>query len=198
MAGMKPVRHRNGSPYNGECSMYYIPSTDASTIGIGEAMKLVNAMDASSEVSVVAQAAAGDALIGVVVGFPSDAVGTSAIPLSGPPYRRASTGCYVLIADDPDLIFQIQEDADSGVVSAANIGAHANADIVVVSATANADVGTGISKTLLDSSTAAATSATLKILGVKRDGVNAGAQTGGAVLEVEILEHAKLVVDSIT
>ncbi len=196
--GLKPLRHRNSSPYNGECSVYYIPATDTSTIGIGECVKLVAAMDPLNEVSVVAQAAAGDALIGVVVGFASSAVGTSAIPLSGPPYRRASTACYVLVADDPDLIFQVQEDADGGVVSAANIGQHYNADIVVTSATANANTGTGMSKTMLDSSTAAATSAQLKILGVMRDKVNAGAQTGGAVLEVEILEHAKLVTDSVT
>ncbi|HEY1645635.1 MAG TPA: hypothetical protein VGF75_04655, partial [Candidatus Saccharimonadales bacterium] len=176
--GLVPVKHKNGSPYNGECNMYYIPATDTSTIGLYEAVKCVNAMDAAGQVSVVAQAAAGDALIGSIVGFVSDAVGTAALPLSGPPYRRASTACYVLVADDPDLIFQMLEDAVGGVIAAADIGSHYNADLVVVSATANADTGTGISKTMLDSSTAAATSSTLKIVGVRRDLSNAAAQTG--------------------
>jgi len=196
--GLVPVRHKNGSSYNGESNLYYIPATDTSTIGLFECVKLVNAMDPANQVSVVAQAAAGDALVGVVVGFASDAVGTAAVPLSGVPYRRASTACYVLVADDPDLIFQIQEDAVGGSVAAADIGSHYNADIIVASSTANADTGTGVSKTMLDSSTSASTSATLKILGVKRDGQNAGAQTGGAVLEVKIFEHALMVADSIT
>lgn len=191
--GLIPVRHRNGSPYNGAVSMYYIPATDTAAIGIGEAMKLVNAMDPANEVGVVTQAAAGDALIGAVVGF----VPSAAIPLNSV-YKPASTAAYVLIADDPDIIFQVQEDAVGGAVSAASIGSSFNADIVVVSATANVTTATGMSKTMLDSSTAAATSAQLKITGVMRDKVNAGAATAGAVLEVEILEHARLVVDSIT
>jgi hypothetical protein len=196
--GLVPVRKRDGSPYNGASRVYYIPSTDTSTIGLYECVKLVNAMDPNNEVAVVAQAAAGDALIGVVVGFTTSAVGTAALPLSGVPYRRASTACYVLVADDPSLVFQVQEDAVGGAVSAADIGQSANVDIIVASATANADTGTGVSKTMLDSSTAVVTSAQLKIVGVKRDGVNSGALTSGSVLEVEILEHARLVVDSIT
>ena len=190
--GLVPVRHRNGSPYVGKSTMYFIPGTDASNIGINECMKLVNAMDPTNQVPVVAQAAAGDALIGVVVGI----VPNAAVPLNRVD-RPASVGCYVLIADDPDIIFQIQEDAVGGAVSAANVGAHFNADIVVTSTTANSS-GVGVSLTMLDSSTAAATSAQLKIMGVARDLTNAAAQTGGAVLEVEILEHALTAVDSIT
>lgn len=191
--GMVPVRHQNGSPYTGQAQMYYMPSTDGSDIGLYECMKLVNAMDTPGEVSVVAQAAAGDALIGVMVGI----VPTAAVPLNKV-YRPASTGCYVLIADDPDLIFQIQEDVIGGAVSAASIGSHFNASIIVASATANADTNTGMSKTMLDSSTAAATSLVLKILGVKRDGQNVAAQAAGAVLECKILLHALVVTDSIT
>lgn len=196
--GLVPVRHLDGSPYVSTAKKFYIPSTDASTIGIGEALKCVNAMDPLNEVGVVAQAAAGDALVGVSIGFCVEAIGTSAVPYEGPPYRRASTNCYVLVETDPTVVYQIQEDADSGVVSAASIGAQFNADIVVVSSTANANTGTGISKTMLDSSTAAATAATLKIVGVMRDKVNVGAQAVGAVLEVIILEHAYVAVDSIT
>lgn len=192
-SGLRPVRHKNGSPYNGEANMYSVPSTDAAAIGIGEAVKLVNTMDAGNQVATVTQAAAGDALIGVVVGI----VPTAGISLDKI-YKPASTACYVLVADDPELIFEVQEDADSGVVSAANIGAHANADIVVASATANVTTATGLSKTMLDSSTATTSSATLKIIGVRRDGSNAGADAAGAVLEVMILEHALRVADSIT
>ncbi len=191
--GLRPVRHKNGSPYNGDCNMYSVPATDAAAIGVGECVKLVNTMDAAAQLSTVTQAAAGDALIGVVVGIvPNGSIGLDKI------YKPASTACKLLVADDPDLIFEVQEDAVGGVVSAANIGAHANADIIVVSATANVNTATGLSKTMLDSSDANAGSSTLKIVGVRRDGTNAGAATAGAVLEVMILEHALRAVDSIT
>lgn len=197
-SGLVPVRHLNGAPYVSTAKKYYIPSTDASTIGLYEAVKCVNAMDPLSEVGVVAQAAAGDALLGVVVGFDSAAVGTSALPYEGPPYRRASTNCYVLVEVDPTVVYQVQEDVVGGAVTAASIGSQFNADLIVVSSTANADTATGVSKTMLDSSTAAATSAQVKIIGVMRDKVNAGAQTSGAVLEVIIHEDAMLLDDSIT
>ncbi len=196
--GLVPVRHRNGSPYVSTAKKMYIPSTNASTIGLYEAVKLVNAMDPNNEVPVVAQAAAGDALVGVIVGWDASAIGTSAVPLSGVPYRRASTNCYVLVETDPSVIYQVQEDADSGVVAAADIGSGYNADLVFASSTANTNTGTGVSKTMLDSSTSSASSCQVKIVGVMRDKVNAGAATAGAVLEVEILEHAYLVADSIT
>ena len=196
--GLVPVR-KNGAPYSSSgAKKMYIPSTNSSTIGLYEAVKLVNATDPNNEVPVVAQAAAGDALVGVIVGWDASAIGTSAIPLSGVPYRRASTNCYVLVETDPSTVYQIQEDADSGVVAAVDIGSNFNADLVFASSTANTTTATGMSKTMLDSSTSSASSCQVKMVGVMRDKVNAGAQSTGAVLEVRILEHAYLVADSIT
>lgn len=197
--GLTPVRHLNGSPFTmSDCKKYYIPATDTSNIGLGEAVKLVNAMDPLNEVPVVAQAAAGDALIGVVVGGDSSALNTTAFPASGAPYRRASTGCYLLVCDAPDMVYQVQEDAVGGAVTAAGVGSNFNAAIVVASATANVTTATGMSQTMLDSSTASASAAVLKIIGVMRDKQNAAAATAGAVLEVMILQHAHVVTDSIT
>ncbi len=107
-------------------------------------------------------------------------------------YRKASTRRIVLVCDDPDAIFQIQEDAVGGSISAANIGANANADIIVSAATAT----TRKSGTMLDSNTAAATAANCKIVGVMNDESNTAAQSGGAILEVVIHEHALKTTDS--
>lgn len=166
---------------------YYVPSTDSTALAYGDFVKLVAAMDPKSEVSVVARAAAGDTLVGAVVGFRPDA---------SAPYtttRAASTNRYVEVCDDPNAMYEVQEDADGGVVSAANVGEMYNADIVVAAASSAGDSGT-----MLDSSTAAATSAQLKILGAVRDGVNAAAQTGGARLLCKIHEHALTSTDSIS
>ncbi len=184
--GLIPVRHVSGGKIRN--NVYYVPSTDSTALYVGDPVKLVNAMDPENEVSVVTAAAAGDALIGAVVGF---------LPDPSNPYstnRKASTNRYVLVCDDPDVVFQIQEDAVGGAVSAANVASHDNADIVVA---AGSDA-TGVSGAMLDSSSAAVTSAQLKIIGIKRDKQNAAADSAGAVLEVLIHEHALKADDSIT
>lgn len=168
---------------------YYVPSTDGTALYQGDPVKLVNAMDPLAEVSVVTAAAAGDALVGAVVGFRPE----PSLPYTGQ-YRAASTNRYVTVCDDPDAIFEVLEDAGGGVVSAANVGQMSNADIVVAAGSAV----TGLSGTMLDSSDAKQTSAQLKIIGARRDLSNAAAQTAGAILHVMIFEHAIRTADSIT
>jgi len=183
--GMKPVRHKSGSPYTGECTIYTVLATDAATLGPGSPVKLAGSMDAAGQTSVVTQATAGDTLIGVVTGI----IPCAAIPLNQV-YKQASVLCQVEVADDPDLIFEVQEDAIGGSMTAANIGAHYTANLVFTSATADTDTGSGMSKAMLDSSTAESSGAVLEVTGVRRDQSNAAAQTGGAVLEVMIALHA--------
>lgn len=185
--GMKAVRKLGGGELR--TRPYVIPASDSNIIAIGDPVILAAAMDAAEDRPTIALAAAGDALVGAVVSFEPDPTQ----PYNGD-YRPASTRRVALVCDDPDAIFQVQEDADGGAVSAANVGASFNADIVVSAATAV----TRESRTMLDSSTAAATSAQLKIVGILRDGSNAAAQSGGAILEVVIHEHALKATDSIT
>jgi hypothetical protein len=186
--GLIPVRKLDG----GELRVrpYVIPASDSAIYGRGDVVKLAGAMDSEADVPTIAAAAAGDALVGAIVGFEG---GIAASPLSSD-YRPASIRRVALVCDDPDAVFQVQEDADGGVVSAANVGSGANCDLVISVATAT----TRESRTMLDSSTAAATSAQCKIVGILRDGSNAAAQSGGAILEVVIHEHALRTTDSIT
>jgi hypothetical protein len=162
---------------------YYVPSTDATELLQGDVVELVNALDPLNEVPVVTRATAGNVLLGAIVGFKVDA----SDPYAGTK-RTASTNRYVLVCDDPEAVFEVQEDAVGGSVSAAAIGEMENADIIVASG------ALGLSGTMLDSSTASASSANLKIVGVRRDGVNAGGST--SVLLVKIHEHALTTSDS--
>lgn len=173
-------------------SKYYVPSTDSTALYQGDVVKVVDttgAMDAAGEYITITRAAVGNPLLGVVVDF----VPSAALPYTGQ-YRAASTERYVLVCDDPNAIYEVQEDAVGGAVTAALIGALSNASIIV----ASGSTVTGLSGTMLDSSTAAATALDLKIVGVRQDGVNAAALTGGAVLIVRILsaEHALVATDS--
>ena len=149
--GLRPVRHRNGAPYNGAANLYFIPATDGTAVFLGDAVKLAGSADAEG-VPTVAQAAAGDTICGVVVGFEAN---RDNLALT---YRVASTARYVWVADDPDLVFEIQEDSDGGALAAADVGN--NADIIVGSGS----TVTGLSGMELDSNTKGTATATLRIM----------------------------------
>ncbi len=185
--GMIPVRHSRGGVIRS--NKYVVLASDGTALFVGDPVTLVNVMDANSEYPTITKYTAGNTIAGVIVGFGPD----SSNQLTGN-YRAASTLRNVMVCDDPDVIFQIQEDADAGVVAAADIASNYNANLNTAAAGSTV---TGMSAAMLDSSTSSASAATLKIVGVKVDKVNAGAATAGAVLEVIIMEHAKTTVDSI-
>jgi hypothetical protein len=118
--GLRPVRERDGSPYSGAANTYFVPSTDATALFIGDPVILAGSADDSGVAPTVTRATAGatNRITGVVVGFqPNPAF----VPFG---YRPASTEMYVLVADDPDIEYAIQADADG--VAAAQIGLNAN------------------------------------------------------------------------
>lgn len=149
--GLTPTRMLSGAPYNGAVNRYYIPATDATATFIGDAVKLAGSADADG-VPTIAQAAAGDTLVGVIVGFEPDRDDLSL------QYRPASTARYALVADSPDVVFEIQEDSVGGALAAADVGL--NADLVV----AAGDTDTGRSAMELDSSTKVSTTAQIRVL----------------------------------
>lgn len=180
--GLKPVRHANGAPYSGACNRYYVASGESNNIFIGDPVALSGTGNAEGIPGVVratagAGSSAGDGPVGVVVGFEnltSDNLSRT--------YRPASTEMFVLVADDPDLEYEIQEDSDGGAVAVGSVGLNANFIIGTGSTT------TGVSATELDSSTAA-TTATLdmRILGIKQAPDN---EVGtNAVWRVRLLNH---------
>lgn len=118
--GLKPVRERDGSPYSGAANTYYVPSTDATALFIGDPVILAGSADTAGTAPTVTRATAGatNRITGVVVGFqPSP----DFVPYG---YRPASTAMYVLVADDPYIEYVIQADADG--VAAAQVGLNAN------------------------------------------------------------------------
>lgn len=129
--GFKPVKHLNGSPYNGQANLYEVPAGEAVPVFIGDLVKLSNE-DATSlypaveaVVGASAQIAAGP-ILGAVVGIvnvktdpTSGILSTGSISLDTPVYRPASTKQFVLVADNTDLVFEAEADAS---VAAASIG----------------------------------------------------------------------------
>jgi hypothetical protein len=143
--GLKPVRYASGAPYNGACNKYYVPSSDATALYVGDPVIVAGDGDSSGVPSVTrATAGGGNTITGVVVGV----VNTPSLTTR---YRKASTAQYVLVADDPNLLFEIQEDAVGGALATSNIGQ--NIDL----ASGSGSTVTGLSGFQADSSTAATT-----------------------------------------
>ncbi|MEM8615312.1 MAG: hypothetical protein AAGF20_00100 [Pseudomonadota bacterium] len=142
--GFIPRRHKNGAPYSGACKRYYVASGESNDLFIGDPVDLSGSGDAAGVPGV--QQPAGQNVIGVIVGvenLTSDNLSRT--------YRPASTAMYVMVADDPDLEFEIQEDSTGGALAAADIGL--NADFVI----GTGDTTFGTSAAEIDSSTKATT-----------------------------------------
>lgn len=155
--GFRPVKSGTGAPYNGQANLYFIPSTDSTAVFVGDLVGLAGSASADGYPT-VAQHAANGVPVGVVVGFLPENVTPGSISngrtpnLDTPGHRLASTNRYVLVADDPGLIMEAQEDAVGGALAVTNIGQ--NVQVVVGSGS----TVTGTSGMQVDSSTAATTS----------------------------------------
>lgn len=163
--GFRPVKTLNGSPYNGQANVYFVPASDSTVIMVGDLVKLLGGARDATGVPTVTRAAAGDPTVGVVVGILFSGVGdTQNVPpvtdLNTPVYRRASTDRYLLVADDPNLILEGQLSA-AGSYTAADMSLNAN-----FRATAG-NTSTGASGFDVDISTKATTATLpLKLVGV--------------------------------
>lgn len=168
--GFQPVKHVNGSPYNGQANIYATAASDGTALFVGDPVKL--AADGNADgIQHVTKATAGAAVLGVVVGVintkldpVTGKMSAGSIALDTPVYRPASTAQYVLVCDSPDVVYEVEAVTGSNAsysFAVADIGLNADLSTVAGSTT------TGTSAAALNMATAAST-ATLqwKILGV--------------------------------
>jgi hypothetical protein len=158
--GFRPVRYLSGNPWNGAFNWYYIPATDGTATFIGDAVKSAGSGDTLGIYPTVAQAAATNAIRGVVIGFADQPYMAFDRTNLSRKYRPASTAMYAAVIDDPNVIFEIQEDSDGGALAATEI--NNNMDIVV----GTGNTTTGISAMELDSSDAKTATAQIRVLGL--------------------------------
>lgn len=163
--GFRPVKHLNGSPYNGQSNVYFMAAANADVVMVGDVVKLAGDARSPTGVPTVARHAGGatEAAVGVVVGILFSGVGdvTNMPPvtdLNTPVYRRASTDRYVLVSDSQDVVYEAQ--TVGGTFATADVGQNVEVDVTAGSTTSGAS-GMGIDLATL------ATTATLplKIVG---------------------------------
>lgn len=179
--GLVPVRYKSGTAYNGAANVYSVASGEANNIFIGDPVIISGTGDAAG-VPGVALAAAGDRITGVVVGFAPNPAGTAdSTSALNRGYRTASTADYLLVADDPMLLFEATEDGVGGFLATTSIGL--NVDLVA----AAGNTYTKKSGYSLDSSTAATTTAQVRVVSVSPV-VNNVMGTTSTVWQVAIVE----------
>lgn len=121
--GLVPVGYLGGAPYNGAARVYSVAAGNAVAIFVGDAVTTAavgTAQTINGQVYLdVVQAATGDIITGVVVGVLPETADSL-------PYRVASTQRRLLVADDPNLLFEIQETAGGTAFTANDLGLNAN------------------------------------------------------------------------
>lgn len=191
--GLRPIKHKGGAPYTGAANPYYIPSTYATALFIGDPVIKTGTANTAEvtepgagkfipgSLPEINKAAAGDgnAITGVIVGFSPDPDNLSRS------YNPASTERIAYVCDDPDVIFEIQAD---GAIAATQVGL--NAVLIYTNA---GSTTTGLSGVELDTSSdapAADASNQLTILRVvNRTDNEAG--SANTKVEVKINQHTE-------
>lgn len=130
--GLIPVQYLNGSPWNGKGRVYCIPDTDdTNAFAIGDPVTLAGSADANGVPTItLATAGTGNLVLGAIVAGAGalEYGGAYGVPADSPIVIPAvkSRAYYVLVADDPNIIFEIQEDGDGGTIAATSVGLNAN------------------------------------------------------------------------
>lgn len=153
--GAVPIKHLDGSPYNGATSPYKIANAYNTAIYTGDFVKM-------TATGYVELAAAGNTILGVFAGCNYR---DSTNKPQWSPYWPASTatfnseGAVADIVDATDVIFEMQMDSDGAVPSQADVGS--NADFI---ATHTGSTITGLSREEVDTSTCTTATANLRVL----------------------------------
>jgi hypothetical protein len=117
--GFRPTRKPDGT--YPALRWYSVPASDGTALYVGDPVKLAGDADAASGGKpTVTQAAAGNAIVGIIVGFD---VNRSNINIDGQ-YRVASTARDVLVCDDPNAVFEVE--TSNGTLTTADVGLNVN------------------------------------------------------------------------
>jgi hypothetical protein len=113
--GFVPIRTITAASWNAQENLYYIPSTDGSAYYPGDAVKSAAVSDANGVMG-VQKALGTDTVRGVITGVLAVAPGNPSLvgtvldlSLLSVPASKARA-YYVLVADSPETIFELQDD----------------------------------------------------------------------------------------
>ena len=176
--GFAPVRTIDTNMFNGQSTRYYIPSSDGSAFYIGDMVKVSAGTGADvAGVCQVVKAAGTDTIRGIIMGV--EVANVNAPSLQGASLLLENTAIpaskgkdyYVYVMDDPEVVYQIQDD---GITTGNLVAANANKNFSVT-VTAGATLTSDSGSVLLSSSLATTQGLNWRALGLYQ-GLNNGAQ----------------------
>lgn len=130
--GLSPHSYRGGSVWSGQATEYYIAAADTNAYAIGDPVTLVSGGGSPTGIPGVtlATAGTGNAVTGVIVSAGArQYAGAMADPnqLGSTIIPATKVGAYyVLVVDDQDVIFEIQEGGAGSALTTAAIGKNFN------------------------------------------------------------------------
>lgn len=139
--GFVPACDANGRRYVGKGNQYYKGTAANTVIAKGDRVVRVQTTDPAGFPEIV-KAAANAACTGVVVGFNVNVTDLHKLCMTA-----TDTG-YLMVEDDPNILYRIQEDSVDGSLDFDAVGQFINPI-----ANLDGDTQTGLSKLQLDSST---------------------------------------------
>lgn len=166
--GFRYVKNLSGGAMSAQTEMFFVPSTDATVIMVGDAVQLLGDSRSPTGVpTVTRQASATGVPLGIVVGITYEGMGDAQnVPpvdnLNTPVYRRASTDRYLMVCVDPQAVYEVQLAGAGPAAAAATAMVGLNGQFTLTAG----NTSTGASGMQLDSA-GQATTATLplKIVG---------------------------------
>lgn len=152
--GLRPVKHINGSAWNGALETFALLAADSTVVGVGDVVNWGGTADANGVASITRATSDAGLPVGVVVGFVPD---YSNLNIPGQ-YRSASTARYALVCVDPTVVYEVQAGASTAITA---IGMNMGLNYTAVNTTTGQSAMTALGG-------AGATTATLplKVLGV--------------------------------
>lgn len=170
-SGFSPVQYLNGSPWNGQARIYSIAAAYATALYIGDPVKSSGTADANGVPGIILGATTG-ALRGVIVGLGS-AEGLIANPknldITYRPAAAQATDWYAMVVDNPDVLFEVQENANGTALAATEIGLNT----ISVSGTGSGFVSGWMLASATDATPATTATLQLRLMGLVRRQQNA-------------------------
>ncbi len=138
--GLIPYRRTTGEPYNGAGNIYYVPASYGVNLFVGDPVQIVTASADLQGIPAVQIVTAGNGtdsgiatygVLGAIVGVIPGGEPQIAVTRDLPVYHPASTAGYVLVSDDPDMLYMVQENGNMGTGTVGAVaGPGKNVDLV--------------------------------------------------------------------
>ena len=167
--GLRPVSN-NGTMWSGQGRLYCFPAADASNIFLGDPIVALGTSDANGVPNAtIASAGSSNYINGVFIGLtngPAGGAGNAVFTVTRdlPVYVQSGVLAYGLVCDDPNVLYEAQEDSVGGAIA---VGSSSFEDANMVQG--NGSTVTGFSGWMIDSSTVAnSANLQVKLLGLAR------------------------------